>query len=726
MTGIRLGVDFGTSTTIAMLRRPDGRVQPLLFDGSPLLSSAVLLGPDGRLHTGRDAAHLARSAPERLEPNPKRRVDDTSVLLGDREIGVRELVAAVLQRVATEAARVAGPVTAVTLTHPANWGAGRRAVLVEAARQVGFDDVDLVAEPVAAATYLAETRGAQLPLGACVVVYDLGAGTCDVTVLRRGAQGFEPVASDGLNDVGGLDVDATVVAFLQATYGTLWTGAATRRQLWEDVRSAKEMLSRASGTVVMVPALGKEVPLGREQLEGLARPVLRQTVSMTRALLTEAAVPPSAIAGLFLVGGSSRIPLVATMLHESIGIAPIVAEQPELVVAEGALYATGAPPAAAPPVSGPPTADPRTAVSGPPMPDPRTAVSGPPAYSPTSPQSPYGPTAPTSPVPGAPGSPVPGAPVPGGYPAGRPQPVSGSPFSGSPAGIYDTGAYTGGMPAAAIPESTAAGGFRAAPLPVSAAPYGPAPVSAMPGPMPPSPGHPAAPTWTPPPPPAPRRQGSGAGVAVAVVLVLVAVLVVGGGVGAYLLLKNGNTNGSPNTSGASGAGRQSSGPGRFDVAKLPQNICGTIDVAPISGQYEEPAGEPSPSRNLNTFASVASCAISRIHKADYSTASVVSIATVYADLATAKQMIDSARLNSDLTELDGIGEQACTYVDKQQPSVLTVTFVGVESNLVLTLTLVVSAGNSGKFTDAQIKDLQNRLGDIGRKTFPKTVAAIGG
>src|SRR5689334_4471059 len=106
----RLGIDFGTSTTIAVLRRPEGRVQQLLFDGSPLLSSAVLLGPDGRLHTGRDAAHLARSAPERLEPNPKRRVDESSVLLGDAEVDVRELIAAVLRRVATEAARVAGPV----------------------------------------------------------------------------------------------------------------------------------------------------------------------------------------------------------------------------------------------------------------------------------------------------------------------------------------------------------------------------------------------------------------------------------------------------------------------------------------------------------------------------------------------------------------------------------------------------------------------------------------
>ncbi|MEV4516018.1 Hsp70 family protein [Dactylosporangium sp. NPDC049525] len=351
----RLGIDFGTSTTIAVLRRPEGRVQQLLFDGSPLLSSAVLLGPDGRLHTGRDAAHLARSAPERLEPNPKRRAGETSVLLGDTEVDVRDLIAAVLRRVAGEAARVAGPVDTVTLTHPADWGSSRRVLLVEAARLAGFAEVDLVPEPVAAATYLAATQ--EVPVGACVVVYDLGAGTCDVTLLRRRPDGFEPVASGGLNDLGGLDVDAAIVGFLQATYGALWTDATTRRQLWDDVRTAKEMLSRASGTVVMVPALGKEVPLGREQLEGLMRPVLRPSVAMTRALLADAGVQRAEIAGLFLVGGSSRIPLVATMLHEALGLAPVVAEQPELVVAEGALHGLDA---AQSPVSG---ADPRTAVS---------------------------------------------------------------------------------------------------------------------------------------------------------------------------------------------------------------------------------------------------------------------------------------------------------------------------------------------------------------------------
>jgi len=157
-----LAIDLGTSNTVAVVRRDGQLPRPLLFDGSPLLPSAVLLGPDGRLHTGRDAAHLARSAPERLEPNPKRRVDDTTVLLADAEVEVRDLVAAVLTRAAGEAARVAGgPVPDVILTHPADWGPGRRAVLVDAARRAGFTGVELVAEPVAAATYFTEIHGSR-------------------------------------------------------------------------------------------------------------------------------------------------------------------------------------------------------------------------------------------------------------------------------------------------------------------------------------------------------------------------------------------------------------------------------------------------------------------------------------------------------------------------------------------------------------------------------------
>ena len=365
--GYRLGVDFGTSTTIAMLQWPDGRVRPLLFDGSPLLSSAVFLGVDGRLYTGRDATHLARGNPERLEPNPKRRIDDGTLLLGNAEVPVRDLISTVLRRIAVEAGQVAGQPSDVVLTHPAAWGAGRRGLLVEAAELAGLGRPRLVSEPLAAATYLAQGRADLVP-GSCVLVYDLGAGTCDITLLRRHPQGFHVVASDGLNEVGGLDVDAAIVAFLGATYGQLWNDAITHRQVWDEVRTAKEMLSRASGTVVTIPGLGREVPLGREQFEGLARPVLRPTIAMAKGLLREANV--DAVAALFLVGGSSKIPLVGTLLHEALGVAPIVTEQPELVVAEGALFAAPTvasalpqgPPGSAPVTGAPVTGAPVTGV----------------------------------------------------------------------------------------------------------------------------------------------------------------------------------------------------------------------------------------------------------------------------------------------------------------------------------------------------------------------------
>ena len=119
--GFALGVDLGTSNTVAVLRWPDGRTRPLLFDGVPVLPSAVYLDADGRILVGEDAEHSARLDPSRFEPNPKRRIDEGSVLLGDVEVPTVDLVGAVLSRVAEEARRTAGGLPAsVTVTYPAS------------------------------------------------------------------------------------------------------------------------------------------------------------------------------------------------------------------------------------------------------------------------------------------------------------------------------------------------------------------------------------------------------------------------------------------------------------------------------------------------------------------------------------------------------------------------------------------------------------------------------
>jgi actin-like ATPase involved in cell morphogenesis len=618
----RLGIDFGTSTTIAVLQRPDERVQQLLFDGSPLLPSAVLLGLDGRLHTGRDAAHLARSLPERLEPNPKRRIDETGVLLGREEVAVRDLIAAVLGRVAAEAARVAGAVPGATLTHPANWGTGRRALLVDAARLAGFADVGLVPEPVAAATYLAATQ--DVPVGAVVAVYDLGAGTCDLTLLRRGPGGFAAVASGGLNDLGGLDVDAAVVAFLTATYGPLWTDADSRRRLWDDVRSAKEMLSRASHTLVMVPSLGREVPLGREQLEGLMRPVLRPSVAMTRALLADADVRPAQLAGLFLVGGSSRIPLVATMLHEALGIAPVVAEQPELVVAEGALRHDAAPGFA--PVSAPVSAAFTAAV---------------PVSAPT------------------------------------PSPVSAPPFAASP------------VSPAVPPASAPAGG------PV---PRGAVPLDA-----------------------GRRRSRKRLLAAGAAVVVLAGVLAV-----VSPLLYD------PDDGAEGPGGQPSASATRYNLTKVPDDLCAAIDLQPFADLYEREAEPPIPARNVMAAAGSASCNAVRLHdsgavRATFSAEVRVSPQESTADFDFEQRIGGDAALNDGAVQLTGLGDEAVVFEYKgatAQAKTMMTLMVGVrDGNLIWQLRLTVDRRDKAGWTAAQKQDLRDRLVAVTRSALPQVTAA---
>ncbi len=365
LLGFGLGIDVGTSSTVAVLRRPDGRQSPLLFDGTPVMPSAVFAAPDALL-VGASAWYSAAGRPEALEPTPKRRIDDDTVLLGARVLPVVDMIAAILAHVRDEATRVAGaPVPTVTLTHPAAWGPRRRDILAQAALHAGFDRPQLVPEPVAAAVHLG--RLVPVQIGEHALIYDFGAGTFDVSLVRRSEARFDVLASEGLTDAGGLDIDAAVMAYLGASYSSRdpdsWhrltqpVDAASRRasrQLWDDVRRAKELLSRAPSTSVYLPLLDVEVPLGREQLEQLAQPVVARTVSATIAMLRDIGLRERQLAAVFLVGGASRMPLAANLLHRALGIPPTTVEHPELAVAEGSVNALDTEPVpASPPLASP-------------------------------------------------------------------------------------------------------------------------------------------------------------------------------------------------------------------------------------------------------------------------------------------------------------------------------------------------------------------------------------
>ncbi|GAA2968178.1 Hsp70 family protein [Actinokineospora diospyrosa] len=347
-----LSVDLGTSNTVAVLSAHGRPPRVVDVDGASMMPSAVFAGEDGGLVVGRDAERRARLDPSRFEPNPKRRVDEGTLLLGDTVVPVTDALAGVLRRVADETSRQLGnkKPDEVRLTHPAQWGPVRRNVLLSAARQAGMgSNLVLVPEPVAAAAHFASFPGQTLASGQALAVYDLGAGTFDVAIVGATQNGFVVLAEAGLPDLGGLDVDQALLEHVgrqvshrdPAAWQRLLRPESTgdrraQRALREDVKASKEALSRHPQTEVPLPEPFDDVLVTRVELEALIRPGMLRSVELLAATIRSTGMSPDRLVGIYLVGGSSRIPLVATLIAEQLRVVPTSLDQPETAVALGA------------------------------------------------------------------------------------------------------------------------------------------------------------------------------------------------------------------------------------------------------------------------------------------------------------------------------------------------------------------------------------------------------
>jgi actin-like ATPase involved in cell morphogenesis len=349
-TGWRLGIDFGTSYTVAAVAA-DGAVNVVDVEsnGRDRIPSSVFLTEDGQLLVGSAAQHQAVFAPERYEPTPKRLLNEGSVFLGDRMVPVAELAAAMLLRVYTEACRQQGERApeVIRLTHPADWGETRLVVLREAVERAGLSEVTLVPEPVAAAVRIAFRATSP---GQQIAVYDFGGGTFDAAILRRTHGDFEVAGPPaGRDPLGGEDIDARIVDYLGGLLSVdhadewrqlrnpgdvNWRRAAAG--LRGEVQRAKETLSEVGACQLWVPGLDCDVQLTRAELDEMITADVEATVDTFEVALRDAEVGAEQLAGLYLVGGSSRIPLVASTLWRRLGVRPMVQDNPKSVVAMGA------------------------------------------------------------------------------------------------------------------------------------------------------------------------------------------------------------------------------------------------------------------------------------------------------------------------------------------------------------------------------------------------------
>ncbi len=349
MTGERgspvvLAVDFGTTNTVGVARWGHREPSRVVVDGAPSMPSAVLLGHDGSLIIGQDALRLGRAAAARLELRPKARLDDETILLGDRTVSVLEVVRAVLARLCGEVHRVAGaPVEHLVLTHPADWGAVRLGRFVRAATGLAAR-ISLVPEPVAAAAHAGRSPGGTR------AVLDFGGGTCDAAVVRREAAGLTVVACAGLPDLGGDDLDQRIVDLVlgrsPSVADRLGSAASTsdlhvlrdRLLLRQDARAAKELLSRHDLARVAVPGLGEPVVVHRAEFDRIVAADLERAGTLLEGVLRDAR---TAVDEVLLVGGSGRIPALGESLRDRLAVPVAIARDPESAVAFGALAVTG-------------------------------------------------------------------------------------------------------------------------------------------------------------------------------------------------------------------------------------------------------------------------------------------------------------------------------------------------------------------------------------------------
>ncbi len=343
---IGLGVDLGTTFTSAVVSR-DGSVDVVSLEADSTSMPSVVAFDGDQVLTGIAAERRIAESPGSGAREFKRRLGDTTpYILDGTPRGAEVLTSHLLRAVAD---RAGGQVELVRLAHPANWGEYKLELLRDAGRLADLGEVELIAEPAAAALHYASAGG--LELGALVAVYDFGGGTFDAAVVRVGEGGAEVLGRpEGLERLGGIDVDQLVLSHvdksLDGALGQLDTADPEVRRSIVALRvactEAKEGLSADTDVTIPVrlPSLVTEVRMTRAELEGALGPRIDDTLGALDRAVASAGVDMAALSGVLLVGGTSQMPMVAERVGDHTGRPVLTDIDHNTAVAQGAAAGT--------------------------------------------------------------------------------------------------------------------------------------------------------------------------------------------------------------------------------------------------------------------------------------------------------------------------------------------------------------------------------------------------
>ncbi len=347
MTEIIVGIDLGTTNSeVAIVR--GGRVEVIpVAPGVRILPSLVGVADDGSLLVGEAARNQYALHPERSVRSIKRRMGEyTAVQMAGKDYSPQEISAMILRRLRDIAeAHIGEPVGKAVITVPAYFSDAQRQATREAGEIAGLEVVRIINEPTAAAlAYESCHSGARKAL-----VYDLGGGTFDVSVVNLESDVVEVLASHGNNHLGGDDFDQKLITLaidhLKAQHDIdIRPHAQAMARLQHAAEAAKITLSDEPYATLAEEYLFEKdgvpihlsVEISRDDYEEMIEPYVAETLEAVHVALSGAGLTVADINEILLVGGATRTPLVQRRLESELGMQPRAEVDPDLCVAMGA------------------------------------------------------------------------------------------------------------------------------------------------------------------------------------------------------------------------------------------------------------------------------------------------------------------------------------------------------------------------------------------------------
>lgn len=353
---LAVGIDLGTTNSLAATVKSGEPVVLADEAGRKLLPSVVRYLKDGSVETGWDALAHAESDPrntvysaKRLLARGRSELKTLPVLpyeIVDAPGGVAirtvqgdkspvEVSAEILKPLAKRAeTQLGGELTGAVITVPAYFDDAQRQATKDAARLANLSVLRLLNEPTAAALAYGLDNGAE----GVYLVYDLGGGTFDVSLLKLSRGVFEVLGTGGNAALGGDDFDHAVVDWAVSQLGSVELTAEDRRQLLDRAKAAKEALTDAPETVLKLELSSgtHAFTLTRAIFDQLTKSLVDETLEAVANVLRDAKLAKDQIKGVVLVGGSTRMPCVRREVQAYFGFAPLTGIDPDCVVAVGA------------------------------------------------------------------------------------------------------------------------------------------------------------------------------------------------------------------------------------------------------------------------------------------------------------------------------------------------------------------------------------------------------